>query len=164
MELFDFSKLTNNQNNLLNLPYIKYNDIIHDNISRFKDFDKINIDDGLYFLDNHWQYILIKNGYLIFRVEFDNYFDLLPNIIWINEIDNYELVIRHYYYSPLFDLEKKLICTIPFGLSVKAYNFIDILFFSGYTIEEPYEFDVIKDTLGNDTIILKRGKIIKYQE
>lgn len=52
-------------------------------------------------------------------------------------------------------------CTIPIGISSQAYNFIDILFFSGYTITEPYEFAITEDNLNNDIIILKKGEITK---
>jgi len=162
MELFDIDKFSNNQNNMLNLPYINYKDIIYGNISRFKDFDKIDIADGLYYLDNHWQYILIKNNYLVLRIEFLNKSDLLPSVIWINEIDIANSIIKHYNLNLESDYKKKLICSIPIGISEQAYNFIDILFFSGYTIVEPYEFDIGKDTLGNNVIVLKNGYIIKH--
>ena len=162
MKLLDICKFTNNQNNKLNLPCVNYKNIICKKTCRFKDFDKIYISDGLYYLDDRWQYVLIKNNNLSLRVEFFDPSDLLPNTIWINEIDLTKSIIKHYNYNPYTNSIKKLICVIPINLSEHVYNFIDILFFSGYTITEPYEFGIIKDNLGNDVVILKEGVIFKY--
>lgn len=163
MKLLDIKQFSNNFNNKLKLPTVNKKFIIYDNISRFKDYDKIDLDDGLYYLDNRWQYIKITNNYLYFRIEFNNPNDLIPYIIWINEINNYELTIQHYYYCPSIHLEKNLICTIPINSSEKVYNFIDMLFFSGYSISEPYEFVLSKDNLGNQIVILNKGNIIKIK-
>lgn len=126
---FNIEQFSNNFNNILNLPVINKKYIIHDNICRFIDYDKIYFDDGIYYLDNCWQYIIIKNNYLSLRVEFKNTYDLLPKTIWINEINDSKTIIQHYYYSPSIHLEKNLICTIPINSSEKVYNFIDMLFF-----------------------------------
>jgi hypothetical protein len=163
MKLFDINQFSSNANNKFNLPIINKKLIIHDNICRFMDYNKINFDDGLYYLDNCWQYIKITNNYLSLRVEFDNPYDLLPKTIWVNEINDYKSIIQHYYYNPSTDLEKNLICTIPINSSEKVYDFIDILYFSGYSISEPYEFVVSKDNLGNEIVILNKGDIIKIK-
>ncbi len=71
IKLLDINQFSNNANNKLNLPIINKKYIIHDNICRFIDYDKIYFDDGLYYLDNCWQYIKITNNYLSLR----NYLD-----------------------------------------------------------------------------------------
>ena len=164
MKLFDINQFSNNINNKLNLPIINKKYILCDNICRFMDFNKINFDDGIYYLDNCWQYIKITNNYLSLRVQFDNPIDLLPKTIWINEINDSKSIIQHYNYNPSTDLDKNLICTIPINSSEKVYNFIDILFFSGYSISEPYEFVKSNDYFGNEIVILNKGDIIKIKQ
>ena len=164
MKLFDINQFSNNLNNKLNLPIIDKKYIVYDDICRFMDYNEINFEDGIYYLDNRWQYIIIDNNYLSLRVEFDNPCDLLPKIIWINEINDSKSIIKHYNYNPLTNLEKKnLICSIPINSTDKVYNFIDILFFSGYSITEPYEFVKSIDNLGNEIVILNKGDIIKIK-
>lgn len=163
MKLFNINKFSNNVNNKLNLPIINKKYVIHDNICRFIDYDKINFDDGIYYLDNRWQYIKIINNYLSLRVEFDNPYDLLPKTIWINKIDNSKSIVQHYYYNTN-NSEKNLICTIPINSSQKVCNFIDILHFSGYSISEPYEFVLSKDNLDNEIVILNKGNIFKIKQ
>jgi len=81
MKLLDIKQFSNNANNKLNLHIINKKYVIHDNICRFIDYDKIYFDDGLYYLDNYMQYIKITNYYLSLRVEFDNPPDLIPKTI-----------------------------------------------------------------------------------
>ena len=164
IKLFDINKFSNNYNNKLNLPTINKKHIVYDNICRFMDYDKIYLDDGIYYLDNCWQYIKIKDNYLSLRVEFENPFDLLPKTIWINEINYSKSTIEHYNYNPSTDLDKNLICSIPINSSSKVYNFIDILFFSGYSITEPYSFVKSIDYFGNDIVVLNKGTIIKIKQ
>jgi len=38
-----------------------------------------------------------------------------------------------------------------------------MLFFSGYSISEPYEFLLSNDNLGNQIVVLNKGDIIKIK-
>ncbi len=147
----------NNFNNKLNLQTIDKNILIHKNTQRFRDFDKILLNDGLYYLNNEWQYVQITDNFISLRVKFNNQHDLLYHTIWINHIDTHNSAIKHYYYKH-DEKQKKLICTIPIDTTSKVYDFIDILFYSGYGITEPYKFSIDHN---KNIIVLKKGTIFK---
>jgi hypothetical protein len=151
----------NNALNILNLPLIYFKQIIYTNINRFKDFIEIDLPNGFYYFNNQWQYIEIKNKYIITRVKFKNSYDNLPDTICINDFDIDNSIVKHFNIYPYINNIKNLVCTIPLNYIDKVYNFIDILYFSGYTIEEPYEFIEKKNEFGNIIIILEKGNIIK---
>ena len=134
MKQFDI--FTNNNFNHLNLPIISVNLIIHNDISRFKDAEFVEIKDGKYYLDNVWQYIVIFNKRIIYRINFLNPTDYYPDHIWINHFETD--YIKHYVYRK----ETKscnLICKIPIINNKYAYKYIDMLDHYGNYIEEPFE-------------------------
>lgn len=137
MKQFDI--FTNNNFNHLNLPIISVNSIIHHDVSRFKDAEFVEINDGKYYLDNIWQYIVILNKRIIYRINFSNPSSYYPDHIWINYFETN--FIKHYIYKQ----ETKsinLVCKIPLIDNTYAYKYIDMLEHYKKYIDEPFEIVV----------------------
>ena len=150
----------NNSLNNLNYPVVSTDTVIDKDTKRFKDGFPVYLEDGIYYLDESWQHIQIKNNLIVTRVHNGNPKSMLPTSIFTNEYTNTH--IDHYMINPIVNqYHKNHIFRIPLSILQKACDFIDIIHNSGYDISKPYEFDVIKGNQRESLIRLIKGHIYK---
>lgn len=150
----------NNKGNKFNLQKIEEMIVINEN-SRFN--YNVDVSDGMYYLDDNWSYIEIKDGKLIRRVHFSNPDgDETTTYIFINEFTDEHIKI--YSIDSRIDNNKiNLDGIVPNEDEAlkKLDIFHEILCYSSYSITNPYIFRNIK-TEGGNKLQLVQGKIVPY--
>lgn len=149
----------NNCNNVKNLPILTDTDIIFGD-ETFKIY--VHINDGIYYLDNNWQYIVIKNGLLVEKYYYNNCNDKNP--LFVTTIENKDNKL--YEYTQYYGVEKKLNTIMPNDIDAfeRIVDFLNILDYSGYkTIGNPVEYVYFVNpnfNNGHKNIRIANGQIV----
>lgn len=148
----------NNFNNIKKLPILTNSDIIFSD-NQFKLY--VEIDHGMYYHDNNWQYIIIENGLIKERHYYEKCNDAKPILISSLQQKNDKL----YHYN-----NKKLTLITPDDIDSwkRILDFEAFLNYSGYnTVGNPIEYELFvnpNDNTGHKNIRLIQGSIISYNQ
>lgn len=147
----------NNKNNKLNLNTITEDKILNKSNGMFLNI--INVDDGIYYLDNNWSYTQIQNNRIKQQLYFNKIDSLYPELVkkYIYE----ENVIKYYILRPFIDDKFKLYSIVPEICINEIESFVNILGASQYYITTPYIFERINGKREEKIIRLIKGKIKK---